>query len=63
MERCIYDRGGVERGQRNKLGRIEEEANQLYRRPQMTGQARDEEDEKEILITSCCIISPNHVVV
>ena len=25
-------------------GRMEEEANQLYRRPEMTGQARDEED-------------------
>ena len=35
--------GRVERGQRNKQGRMEEEANQLYWRPQMTGQARDEE--------------------
>ena len=26
-----------------KQGRMEEEGNQLYRRPQMTGQARDEE--------------------
>ena len=26
---------------------MEEEANQLYRRPQMTGQARDEEEEEE----------------
>ena len=25
---------------------MEEEANQLYRRPQMTGQARDEEEEE-----------------
>ena len=32
------------RRQRNKQGRTEEEANQLYRWPQMTGQARDEED-------------------
>ena len=48
MERCVYeryDRGGVERGQRNKHGRMEEEANQLYRRPQMMGQAREEEEE------------------
>ena len=37
----------VERGQRNKQGRMEKEANQLYRRPQMTGQARDEEEEEE----------------
>ena len=40
------DRSGVERGQDNKQGRMEEEANQLYRRPQMTGQAREEEDEE-----------------
>ena len=26
---------------------MEKEANQLYRRPQMTGQARDEEEEEE----------------
>ena len=32
------------RSQHNKQGRMEEEANQLYRRPQMTGQASDEED-------------------
>ena len=35
MEKCVqkrYDRGGAERGQRNKQGRMEEEANQLYRR-------------------------------
>ena len=30
-----------------KQGRMEKEANQLYRRPQMTGQARDEEKKKE----------------
>ena len=46
MERCIlerYGRGGAERRQRNKQGRMEEEANQFYRRTQqMTGQARDE---------------------
>ena len=50
MERCvqenIYDRGGVKRGQRNKQGRIEQEANTLNRRPQMTRQARDVEDEE-----------------
>ena len=34
----------VERGQSNKQGIMEEEANQLYRRPEMTGQAKDEED-------------------
>ena len=28
-------------------GRMEEEANQLYRRPQTTGQARDEEEDEE----------------
>ena len=31
---------GAERGQRNKQGRMEEEANHLYRRPQMTRQAK-----------------------
>ena len=38
------DRGGVERQQHNKQDRMEEEANHLYRRPQMTGQAREEEE-------------------
>ena len=33
------------RGQRNKQGSMEEEDHQLYRRPQMTGQARDEEED------------------
>ena len=49
MERCMqerYDRGGTERGQRNKQGSMEEEDKQLYRRPQMTGQAREEEEEE-----------------
>ena len=40
-----YDTGGIERRQRNKQGRMEEEANHLYRRPQMTGHARVEEGE------------------
>ena len=38
--REIHVRGG----QRNKQDRMEEEANRLYRRPQMTGQAMDEEE-------------------
>ena len=29
----------------NKHGKMEKEANQLYRRLQMTGQARDEEED------------------
>ena len=33
----------AESGQSNKQRRMEEEANRLYRRPQMTGQARDED--------------------
>ena len=41
---CVRETDRVERGQSNKQGRMEEEANQLYRRPEMTGQARDEED-------------------
>ena len=40
----IY-KGRAERGQHNKQGSMEEEANQLYRRPQMTGQAKDELEE------------------
>ena len=35
----------AERGQRHKQGRMEVEGYQLYRRPQMTGQASDVEDE------------------
>ena len=38
--------GKTERGQRNKQSRIEEEANQLYRQPQMTEQAGEEEEEE-----------------
>ena len=34
--------------QRNKQGRVEEEDHQLYQRPEMTGQARDEEEEEDI---------------
>ena len=37
---------GSERGQDNKQGSMEEYHHQLYRRPQMTGQAREEEEEK-----------------
>ena len=47
MEMCVlerYETGRVERGQRNKQGRMEDEGNQLYRRPKMTGQAMDEEE-------------------
>ena len=40
-----HDRGGSERGQDNKQGSMEEYHHQLYRRPQMTGQAREEEEE------------------
>ena len=42
--REIYVRGG----QRNNQDRMEEEANLLYRRPQMTGQTMEEEDERSI---------------
>ena len=47
MERRMqerHDRGGSERGQYNKQGSMEEYDHQLYRRPQMTGQAREEEE-------------------
>ncbi len=43
-ENCILL--DVSSGQRNKQGNMEKEANQLYRRPQITGQARDEEEEE-----------------
>ena len=42
-----YDRGGAERGEHNKTGKhggIRSSAIPASRRPQMTGQARDEED-------------------
>ena len=50
MERYMQERHGrgwSERGQHDKQGRIEEQTNQLYRRPQMTGQAREEEEEED----------------
>ena len=37
----------MERGQHNKQGRMEEAANQLYRRPKITRQAVEEEEEDE----------------
>ena len=49
MERSMqerHDRGGSERGQDNKQGSMEEYHHQLYRRPQMTGQAREGEELK-----------------
>ena len=42
-----HERGGSERGHCNKQGSMEEYHHQLYRRPQMTGQAREEEEEEE----------------
>ena len=46
VERCKIDMTEVwaEREQHNKQGSMEEYDHQLYRRPQMTGQAKDEED-------------------
>ena len=38
-----HDTSGSERGQHVKQGSMEEYDHQLYRRPQMTGQAREEE--------------------
>ena len=38
-------------------GRMEEETNQLYRRPQMTEQARDEEEEEAVAVTSSSQLS------
>ena len=53
-----YDRGGAERGQHNKQGRMEEEANQLYRLLWMMGQARDE-GEGEVYINIYCLLYTN----
>ena len=39
-----HDRGGSEGWQDNKQGSMEEYDHQLYLRPQMTGQAREEEE-------------------
>ena len=47
-----HDRGGSERGQYNKQGSMEEYHHQLYRRPQMTGQAREEEEVLHLRITA-----------
>ena len=47
MERRMqerHDRGGSERGHYNEQGSMEEFHHQLYRRSQMTGQAREEEE-------------------
>ena len=41
-----HDRSGSERGQHDKQGRMEEGANQLYRRHKKTGKAREEEERK-----------------
>ena len=37
------------KGRRTKQGSMEEKVNQLQQRPQMTGRARDDEEEEEIL--------------
>ena len=37
-----HDGVGTERGQPNRQGSMEEYYHQLYRRPQVTGQANDE---------------------
>ena len=57
MERPLIKKTGwgmegknTEREQRNKQGRMEEAANQPYRRPHMTGQARHEEEGEEYYI-------------
>ena len=54
MERCMQERHDIsasERGQHDKQGRMEEETNQLYRRPQMTGQAREKEEEYVVVLS------------
>ena len=53
MERCMqerYEKSGSERGQHDKQVSMEEYGHQLYRRPQMTGQAREEEEEDSQVI-------------
>ena len=42
VSKKTHDRGGSGRGQDNKQGSLEEYHHQLYRRPQMTGKAREE---------------------
>ena len=57
VERCMqekYDRGGAERGQHNKQGSMEEYNHQLHGRPQMTGQARDDEEEELFIGSRGC---------
>ena len=53
MERRMqerHDSAGSERGQDNKQGSMEEYDHQLYRRPQMTGKAREEEEEEVMFL-------------
>ena len=50
MERCMqdkYDRGGSYEDNTTNRGSIDEYDHQLYRRLQMTGQAREEEEEED----------------
>ena len=61
MERRMqdrHDRGGSERGQDNKQGSLEEYDHQLYWRPHMTGQAREEEENATILSISRSVHQP-----
>ena len=47
-ERCIqerHDKGGYERGRHDKQASLMNKDHQLYRQPQMMGQAREEEEE------------------
>ena len=44
---CKRDMTVSERRQDNKQGSMEEYDHQLFRRPQMTGQAREEEEEED----------------
>ena len=57
---CVREisHGRVKRGKRNKQGRMEEEANQLYWRPQMTGQATDEEKEEFFQASCFSLLTP-----
>ena len=41
---------------------MEEEANQLYRRPRMTGQARDEEDYIVVILIIILLVFPIQLV-
>ncbi len=53
----------AKRSENNKQGKMQKEANQLYQRPQMTGQARDEEEEDSLNKEKSNTTKTDHTIV